>query len=188
MGQESDRTSLRLKRARQYLLCSRTIVPIFSLYVAGFAVGRVLYFATGHLGLVSGPLGELRRPIPGATGRFFPAGGWMDWVPVVLAGLFLVAEANRQQGRRVSWRERLLVAGYAVAAVGGAGVTLVREVPEPVLAIMALLAGGLFLRARWSRWTGRLRVVAVATGLVGAGVAMALLRFQDVVRLRYPSG
>src|SRR5512134_1612068 len=43
-----------LKRARDYRLYSRTMMPLVAVYSAGYVIGHVVYFVSGNLGLMSG--------------------------------------------------------------------------------------------------------------------------------------
>jgi len=172
-----------LTGARKYYTCSRTMLPMAALYAGGFAFGRAAYFATGHLGLTLGPLGELHRAFTAAPGLRVRAGDWMNWVPVALFGAFLLAELARQQGRRVGDKARLLLAAYSVGVTGGATVVAVQHAPESLGLGIAMVTAGLFAAARWQAWSRRLRAVALGVGVGAAGLAMLLLRLEDMVRL-----
>jgi len=173
-----------LKRAREYRLFSRTILPLLALYTAAFVVGRALYFGSGHLGLFREALGELRREfIETATPRPFPSSVWMDWVTVALWGGFLLTELKRQRARRVSARERMLLAGYSLASVCALSVQLTPQVPEPLYGAAAVLAASLLVWARWAKWPRNVRVAAVTVAGLGAGIAMSMLRFRDIGHL-----
>jgi hypothetical protein len=173
-----------LKRAREYRLFSRTILPLLALYTAGFVLGRVLYFGSGHLGLFWGPLGELRREVvETARSRAFPSSQWMDWFTVVLWGGFLFAELKRQQAWRVAASERFLLAGYSLASLCALSVPLTPQVPEALYGAAAVVAASLLVWARWTKWPRRVRVAAIAVAGLGAGMAVSVLRLRDMARL-----
>jgi hypothetical protein len=170
-----------LSRAVKYYLCSRIVLPLAAVYAAGFALGRVIYFSTGHLFLFSGPLGDLRRGF--LANRPFPQGigvwDWTNWLLVVVLGGFVAVELARQRGRRVILRQRLLVAGYVLMAAACSG----RAGPEAVKVGAWLATGVLLALARWTSWRRRERVAAVATAVLGVVSALSVLRLEDAARL-----
>jgi hypothetical protein len=173
-----------LKRARDYRLYSRTMMPLVAVYSAGYVIGHVVYFVSGNLGLMSGPLGGLRREfIARAVARPYPSGCWMNWVPVLLCGGFLIAELRRQRGRRVAGGERVLLGAYSVATLAAAIVVLAPHAPEALYGATAVLAASLFVGARWRKWPGSVRLAAIGVAGLAAGLAMLFLRLRDMSRL-----
>ncbi len=172
-----------LKQAREYRLFSRTIMPLYALYTAGWVIGGLLYLGSGRLGLLWGPLGELRRAFTDTQPvRAVPASSWMNWLPVLLCGAFVLAELRRGRGHRASG-DRVLLAAYSVATLGAASVVLARDLPEVVYGAAAVLAATLFIWALWGKWTLQVRAIAVGAVAISAGISMALLRLRDMAHL-----
>jgi len=172
-----------LKRARDYQRFSRTIVPVYALYTAGWVIGGVVYLYTGRLGLLWGPLRDLRGAILNAQPlRHVPAADWTAWIPAILCGVFLLTELGRyRRGRRPN--AQLLLAAYSVTTVAAVSVVIGREAAESYYGGMAVLAGGLFTTALWSRWRSKIRLLAVGAVVAAAGISMVLLRLRDMARL-----
>jgi hypothetical protein len=171
-----------LKRARDYRLYSRTVLPIGVLYCAGYAFGRFAYLHSGHLGLFHGPLGDIRRAfVEAARPRPYPSGGWMDWAVSIFLAAFFVGELVRQQGRLVAARERMLLAAYSLAAISSIGISV--SAPEKVYGATVVLAASLFVAARWSKWSRTVRAVALGVVALGMGLAALFLRLRDLTQL-----
>ncbi len=174
--------------ARRYYLATRTILPFGGLYLAGFTLGREIYFATGHLGLLWGPLGDFRRTSLTSRRHWVPAvTDWVAWLPLaislaVFGALFLV-ELRRQWGGGSTATSRLLLVGLLLMAAAASGGQLSRVVPEAILVGLSVLMGICLGAARWPAWTSRSRLAAGAVALGGCAIALIAMRLRDLERL-----
>jgi len=171
---------------------SRTLIPLFAVYVAGQAIGRAVYVATGHLGLFGGPLGELKRAFLGSPGRhpLVHPEDVLAWLPVVLFGYFVVVEWGRQARRRQDSREALFLVGitltFLVFAAPTVGLKLGWRVDDGLVTLGAIAAGAALVASRWARWQRRKRALAALVGGTGFVLGLVLLRMHDTVQLGSP--
>jgi hypothetical protein len=176
------------RAVQTYYFYSRTLVPFLAIYMAGQAVGRILYVATGHLGLFTGPLGELKeaflthsasRPSPDASDALL-------WPAAALFGYLVIVEFVRQ-GRRRAGRDALYVLGLLLTGVSFFTPVVGRQfrwrVDEALLTACAIAAGGTLVAARWPRWRRLQHALAGMVCCAGVLIAMALFRLSDHVRL-----
>jgi len=169
----------------KYRLCTRVALPLAMAYTAGFFAGQLLYYKIGHLGLIWGPLGELRRAILQDNGpSFYASGTWLDWLFVaVFLAIFLV-EVWRLRGSRMTPPDSLLLAGYLLAALWT--VTLLhlgRSRAWEAVAVLALLTGMALGIGAWSHWRTVVRALAIVLFVLGVAVAAWSARRDDLRRL-----
>ena len=172
-----------------YYFYSRTLLPLFAAYVAGQAIGRAMYVATGHLGLFGGPLGELKQAFLSGAGRrpMVDSQDVLAWFPAVLFAYLLVVELGRQAKRRQDPRGALFLLGVALTLLTFTIPTIGRHmgwrVDDSLVSLGAVGAGAALVASRWRRWRGRDRVLAVAAACVGVVLGVVLFRLSDTVHL-----
>jgi hypothetical protein len=178
------------ERILTYHLYSRTLVPLYALYVAGHAVGRAVYLATDRLGLVSGPLGELKGAF--LRSGYMPFGrptSWMDWLAPLLLGYIVLVELHRQAKAVVPRADRALLAGTFLLFAAHTAATLVAKRQSSkselgwFIGATLILAGITLAVSRWQVWRMSIRIAAVLTAVASAAIALALARYQDAVTL-----
>jgi hypothetical protein len=177
-----------VKNARKFLSISRVWLPVAMLYFAGFAIGDVVYRSTGHMGLLYGPLGDLRRSVLSGR-RYFagaPAERWATLIPLAMLLFVLAVEYRHQLRRPRRQRRTLLIIGYCLAAISITGPVLGvrRSVPPSELFLGLLAVSGLVSAVgAWHDWGVGARIVAPLVCAAGVVMALWVLRLEDRARL-----
>jgi hypothetical protein len=175
-----------LKRGRKYFLATRFGLPLGTLYATGFAVGKLLYRSTGHLGLLYGPLGDLRRTALAARPRY-GSGASENWILLVALAILLFVlgvELRHHADRRPGGQDIFFIAGLCLGAISIVGLLMDSSPQGPplrsdlFLGLMAL-SGVMLTVGSWRVWDTRIRFLASLVWIVGVAMALWAFRTND---------